>query len=115
MYKQAIIFREDVLKKMGKGKIVAQGAHASLGILKFVRKNAFKKWEREGGKKVVLKVRNLKELKEIHKKAKDAKIPCFLVRDAGKTQIRKGTITCLSIGPAKEEEIDKITEKLKLL
>lgn len=115
MYKQVIVFREDILKKMGKGKIVTQGAHASLGSLKNINKKILKRWEKEGRKKVVLKVKDLKSLKKLYKKAKNKKFPCFLVRDAGKTQIRKGTITCLSIGPAKEEDIDKITGKLKLL
>jgi len=115
MYKQVIVFREDILKKMGKGKIVTQGAHASLGSLKNINKRILEKWKRQGAKKVVLKVKDLRELKKLYKKAKNGKLPCFLVRDAGKTQIRKGTITCLSIGPAKEEDIDKITGNLKLL
>jgi len=110
-----IAFREDILKKMGKGKIVTQGAHASLGSLKNVNKKILEKWERRGAKKVVLKVKNLRDLKRLYKKIKNKKLPCFMVRDAGRTQIRKGTITCLSIGPAKEEDIDKITGKLKLL
>jgi PTH2 family peptidyl-tRNA hydrolase len=73
------------------------------------------KWKREGAKKVVLKVKNLEELKNTYKKAKIAKIPCYLVKDAGLTQLKAGTITCLGIGPAEEKKIDKITGKLKLL
>ena len=41
--------------------------------------------------------------------------PWSEVTDAGHTQIAPGTITCLSIGPAPEENIDKITGDLKLL
>jgi len=46
---------------------------------------------------------------------KNAKLPHFLVKDAGLTQLKVGTITCLGIGPSEEKKIDKITGKLKLL
>jgi len=42
-------------------------------------------------------------------------IPWSEVTDAGHTQIAPGTMTCISIGPAPEEKIDKITGDLKLL
>ena len=112
-YKQVIIIRSDL--KIGKGKLAAQAAHASLGAYKIANKKICKKWERGGAKKVVLKVSNLKELKKIYEKAKKFKLPAFLVKDSGLTQLRKGTITCLGIGPAKDEDIDKICGNLKLL
>ena len=42
-------------------------------------------------------------------------IPWSEVTDAGHTQISPGTTTCISLGPAPEEKIDKITGELKLL
>jgi len=111
--KQAIIIRTDL--KMDRGKIAAQAAHASLGALKKVRKVDVIVWERWGGKKIVLKVRSLQALKSLHRRAKSAKIPCFLVRDAGFTQVNRGSITALGIGPAADGKIDKITKDLKLL
>jgi PTH2 family peptidyl-tRNA hydrolase len=42
-------------------------------------------------------------------------LPWSQVTDAGHTQIAPGTFTCISIGPAPEEQIDKITDELKLL
>ena len=42
-------------------------------------------------------------------------LPCSAVSDAGRTQLPPGTTTCISIGPAPEEKIDKITGDLKLL
>jgi len=111
--KQVIVVRKDL--KWGKGKLASHCAHASVGSVRKTEEEIVKKWEKEGAKKIVLKVSNLEELKQVYKKAKDAKIPNFLVRDAGLTQLKAGTITALGIGPAKEKEIDKITGKLKLL
>lgn len=113
MYKQAIVVRKDL--KIGKGKLAAHVAHASLGAVEGVDEKVLEKWKREGGKKVVLKVDDLKELEKLHKKVKAAKLPCYLVRDAGLTQLKTGTTTCLGIGPTEEKKIDKITGKLKLL
>ncbi|MEM5801844.1 MAG: peptidyl-tRNA hydrolase Pth2 [Candidatus Aenigmatarchaeota archaeon] len=113
MYKQVIVVRKDL--KLGVGKIAAQVAHAAIGSLKKANKNISEIWEKEGAKKIVVKVNSLEKLKEIYKKVKKEKIPCFLVRDAGLTQVKKGTITALGIGPDKEDKIDKITGKLKLL
>jgi PTH2 family peptidyl-tRNA hydrolase len=112
-FKQVILVRADL--KMGKGKIATQAAHAAIGAFKLVDEEVVKEWEKEGGKKVVLRVKDEKELLQIYKKVKKEKIPCFLVKDAGLTQIKAGTITALGIGPAEGEKIDKITGKLKLL
>ena len=111
MYKQVILVRTDL--KLGKGKIASQVAHASLGAYKLSKVK--KKWEDEGTKKVVLRVKNLKELLEVCKKVRKLKLPFFLVRDAGRTQVSEGTITCLAIGPCKEEIVDRLTKKFKLL
>jgi PTH2 family peptidyl-tRNA hydrolase len=113
MYKQVILFRRDL--KIGKGKLAAHVAHACLGCLGSVDEKVLEKWKAGGAKKVVLKVKDEKELKEYYKKVKDEKIPHFLVRDAGLTQLKTGTMTCLGIGPVEEKKVDKITGKLKLL
>lgn len=100
---------------MGKGKIASQSAHASLAS--FLKSDDLAKniWLREGMKKIVLKVRNEKEILELYKKAKKDKISCELIKDKGLTQVEAGSITALGIGPADEKKIDKITGKLKLL
>jgi len=100
---------------MEKGKLIVHGIHAALGALRLVDVEIIKKWEGEGAKKVILKVKNLKELLTVYKQVKGKKIPCFLVKDAGLTQLKSGTITALGIGPIEENKIDKITGKLKLL
>lgn len=112
-YKQAIVVRKDL--ELGKGKLAAQVAHASVGAMERTNRTVVKKWENGGAKKVVLKVENLGKLKELYKRAEAAKLPCFVVRDAGLTQLESGTVTCIGIGPAQEKDIDKITSGLKLL
>ena len=111
--KQAILIRTNL--KMGKGKIASQCAHASVGAYLKAKKYNKDRWIKEGMKKVVLKVSNEKELKDLQKIAKKEKLACDLIRDAGLTQIEPGTTTALGIGPAEDNEIDKITRKLKLL
>lgn len=113
MVKQVIVVRRDL--KIKKGKLAVQIAHASLGAYRMSSEKIKKKWEDSGEKKVVLKVDSESELLEIYKKVKKVRIPHFLVRNAGLTQLKPGTITALGIGPDDDEKIDKVTGKLKLL
>jgi PTH2 family peptidyl-tRNA hydrolase len=111
--KQVIVIRTDI--RMSIVKMIAQGAHASL--LSYKKANFFKKinWENTGQKKVVLKVNSEKELLDLYENCNKEKIPCAIVKDAGKTELSPGTITALGIGPDDSTKIDKITGHLKLL
>ncbi|XP_044761283.1 probable peptidyl-tRNA hydrolase 2 [Coccinella septempunctata] len=104
--------------KMGLGKLSAQVAHACLGLYRKMLleglKDALDGWEFAGEKKVVLKGIDHVHLQELHEKAKSANIPCYLITDAGKTQIPPNSITVLSLFGS-EDEVDKITGKLGLL
>ena len=103
---------------MGKGKLAAQAAHASLSAAEIAstsRRSWYEDWKFEGQKKVVLKVSSESELDDLYKLAKHAKLPASLIEDRGLTQVEPGTVTCLGIGPAPDGEIDGITGKLKLL
>jgi len=111
--KQAILVRQDL--KLPKGKLSVQVAHASVDAVVKSHKDDLKKWREEGMKKIVLKVKDEKELLEYKKKAEDLGLVTALVIDAGKTFLPPGTITCLAIGPDKDEKIDKITKNLKLV
>lgn len=113
LYKQVIVVRQDL--KLPKGKLSAQVAHASVNALLKSHKDDIKKWKDEGMKKVVLKVKDLSELMEYKRKAEDAGLVTALIEDAGLTVVEPGTITCLGIGPDKEERIDNITGNLKCL
>ena len=112
-YKQVLIVRTDL--DMKKGKIAAQVAHAAVGLVRKSTKYSLSSWEKDGSKKVVLKVNNLRKLKNVQKNAMENNLPTYLVADAGLTQLRPGTVTCLGIGPAEEKDIDHITKNLKLL
>ena len=113
--KQVILIRTDM--KMQKGNIGAQCAHASVGALEKAKSRNpewVQAWKETGQMKIVLKVESEKELLE-WKSLLEKKFPVALIRDAGHTQIEPGSLTALGIGPCPEKEIDKFTQKLKLL
>lgn len=113
--KQVIILRSDL--DMGRGKAVAQGAHASLmSYLEAERmdKPITKRWLDEGEKKIVLKVSDEMALMKLYEAFKFKKVPAALVSDAGLTELPPGTKTALGIGPWKSSEIDQFTKGLKL-
>ena len=112
--KQVIVMRTDL--GMSTGKMVAQGAHASYGAVRVSSKTNLEQWvETWGTVKIVLRVASQAALTDLRNKAVEAKLAHYLVQDAGLTEVEAGTRTCLAIGPAAEEEIDKITGKLELL
>ncbi len=101
---------------MGKGKLAAQVAHASLSSLERVREEEWVEgWKEEGQAKIVLKVKSEEELLDVYKKAMSIGLPCALVQDRGLTQLEPGTYTCVGIGPAPSDMVDKVTGRLKLL
>ena len=112
-FKQVIVIRKDL--KLSKGKMSAQTGHAVLSAVIKADKKIVEQWQHSGQKKVVVGVKNLRELEDIEKRCKKAKIPCALIIDAGLTEVPTGTITALGIGPDKSDKIDRITGKLKLL
>jgi PTH2 family peptidyl-tRNA hydrolase len=118
--KQVIVMRHDL--NMRKGKMVAQGAHASTSFL-IHKDNAAKsakeeiqKWLEEGTAKICVYVNSEEELLQIYNNAKSKGLIVHLITDSGKTEF-KGvpTKTCLAIGPNSCEKIDPITGHLKLL
>ena len=112
-YKQCLIIRNDV--KMSCGKRCAQAAHASIGAYNTADKALQKAWFSEGQKKVVLKANDERTLFELKVIAERAGISSSLIQDAGLTEIPPGTITALGLGPARTEDLDRITGNLTLL
>lgn len=128
-FKQIIVLRKDL--NMRKGKMVAQGAHASMGAL---LRNAIREPSGQGGKitlhldeeawgwingrftKVCVGVPNLDALLDIENQARLAGLPTVLIQDAGFTEFNgTPTWTAAAIGPAASQRIDAITGHLALL
>lgn len=138
--KQVIVLRKDL--KMRKGKMVAQGSHASMKIffdlmapeyglntVKNGNQYKYQLWLPEGdvGKKmrewmegsfakIVVSVDSLDELEGLYELAQIANIPSAMIIDEGRTEF-KGipTKTCIAIGPDDGDKIDKLTAHLSLL
>ena len=111
--KMVVLIRADL--KMSRGKMAAQCSHAAVEATLKSDKEKVKEWKKDGMKKVVLKVESEKELLMYNQMAKDSGLITSLITDAGKTFFKEPTRTCLAIGPDKDEKIDKITGKLKLI
>lgn len=133
--KQVIVMRKDL--NMRKGKMIAQGAHASMGVLLHMMEqeeythfdgttlgtrytlNAsgyVREWLKRKFTKVAVSVNSEQELLDVYQKAKDEGIPCVLITDSGLTEFGGvPTNTCCGIGPWRREDIDKITGHLSLL
>lgn len=116
--KVAIIVRTDL--KMGKGKIAGQVAHACIGLIRYKTGSQtdekINDWiDGCNQTKIILKVKDEKELGDILERASKIDIPFWCVRDAGKTQIEEDTLTCAAIGPMSDNDAEKVTGDLKLL
>ena len=126
--KQVIVLRKDL--NMRKGKMVAQGAHASMKVFfdRMTENNgsyvisakqvteAMNEWMQGSFTKVCVSVNSEQELLDIFNKARSVGIPCSLITDAGKTEFSGvPTKTAVAIGPDEVSKIDKITGDLTLL
>lgn len=137
MIKQIIVMRKDL--NMRKGKMIAQGANASMKVIldegSFYEQNRRVGFDLNLGRvdfgegrvemyewliglstKICVSVDSEHELFEVYNEAKESGLPCAMILDVGLTEFNgKETYTCCAIGPAKSEDIDKITGGLKLL
>jgi PTH2 family peptidyl-tRNA hydrolase len=115
-YKMVIVTRSDL--SLSAGKLAAQVSHAAVSCTLLTKKNKsewFAKWQREGAKKVVVKVETLEAFFSLKEKAEKLGITTNIVTDAGHTEIPEGTQTVLGIGPAPSNLIDQVTGELPLL
>ena len=103
---------------MGKGKIAVQVGHATITVAEETRRQHpdwWRQWFHEGQPKVVVRVDSESDLLELRRKADELGLASAIIQDSGLTQVEPGTPTCVGIGPAPVEVVDKITGKLPLL
>ena len=113
--KQILILRKDL--GMRKGKMIAQGAHASLKAVLEFRKNQYvEAWLNSAFTKIAVSVDSEQELLDLFESACNLRLPRALIKDAGRTEFHGiPTYTAVAIVPAPAEVIDPITGHLKLL
>ena len=132
--KQVLVIRKDL--NMRKGKMVAQGAHASMAaVLKGAEFEDFdwgygeptptmsvpitpevRDWLTGIFTKICVSVDSEEELLAIYEDAKDSKLPCSLIQDSGLTEFNNiPTYTAVAVGPGSAKHVDLITGHLKLL
>ena len=114
-YKQVIVMRTDL--NMRKGKMVAQGAHASLrATLLYMHDPRVTAWLAGPFAKICVQVPSEKALMEVYDMAWEAGLPVALITDAGRTEFNGvPTVTCCAVGPDVVEVVDRFTGHLKLL
>lgn len=105
---------------MTRGKLVAQGSHATLANYLYLRTHSpqnpvLERWQREGQAKVALKVESEEEILVLQAQAMSLGLCARVVRDAGRTQIAAGSVTALGVGPGPKSVVDRVTGGLKLL
>ena len=123
-HKQVIVLRKDL--NMRKGKLVAQGAHASMGaILSLCKQDGntlvlemderVEPWLTGRFKKICVYVNSEQELLDIYHKAKESGMVCSIIKDAGLTEFGGvPTLTAVAVGPDREDRVDAVTKHLPL-
>jgi PTH2 family peptidyl-tRNA hydrolase len=120
--------------KVPKGKLIAQGGHAFVGLITklLIRQPhpypdgedilyfflyppgyVIREWLEGKFTKIVLAVNSEEELDEVYNQALALGFNTVLITDAGDTEFSEPTKTCIGIGPDWEEKIDKVTGHLK--
>ena len=125
--KQVIVLRKDL--NMRKGKMVAQGSHASLacitqymkkssrGSYKFFPTRNMEEWLfNTSFTKICVSVDSEIALVRIYTIAVASGLPTSLIQDKGHTEFHgQPTYTAVGVGPGDSEIIDRITGDLPLL
>jgi PTH2 family peptidyl-tRNA hydrolase len=130
--KQVIVIRKDL--NMRKGKMIAQGAHASMGALLSAGDIQWdgdvgvkclivpldnldlERWLEGAFTKICVSVDSEAELLEVFEKAEQQNLVRCLITDNGATEFNGvKTVTCCAIGPCDADTLFPITGHLKLL
>ncbi|MEE2758676.1 MAG: peptidyl-tRNA hydrolase Pth2 [Candidatus Thermoplasmatota archaeon] len=111
-----LVTRKDL--KLSKGKLAAQCSHAAVECAlkaKRMYPKVLDTWRENGARKIVVSAPNLDALKRLFGDAQNSGMVCYMVRDAGHTEIPAGTVTVVGIGPGSRDEIDSLTGTFSLV
>ncbi|GME80774.1 unnamed protein product [Ambrosiozyma monospora] len=118
--RMALVVRQDL--QMQKGKIAAQCAHAAIALYRLMSDTTspaynqvmLNRWLRGGQAKITLKVPDKTGMDMLFAMALSLDVNCYIVHDAGRTQVASGSATVIGLGPAPKSVLDQITGSLKL-
>ena len=111
-----LVTRKDLT--LSRGKLAAQCGHAAVECaLKAAREcpKQLESWREDGARKIVVEAPNLDALKRVFGAAQAADIVCYMVHDAGHTEIPSGTVTVVGLGPGSRDSIDALTGSFGLV
>ena len=120
MFKMVFVINTSL--KMKPGKLASQTAHAAVSLYvkskssskkHFIFFNEIDIWLQQGQKKIVLKGQDSEHLINLEKQAHESQILTEIIRDAGRTHLIPGSLTCLALFGS-EKEINNITGSLNL-
>ncbi|MHA1449607.1 MAG: peptidyl-tRNA hydrolase, partial [Candidatus Hodarchaeales archaeon] len=94
----ALVLRRDL--KLGKGKFAAQASHGA--ITRIYQWSS--KWEKSKGISIWT-IFDLREMIDLENSCREWGMQFVIIRDAGHTQIPRGTKTCVALGPAPKDYI----------
>jgi len=130
-YVQYIVFRKDLIPKMGVGKAAAQSAHSSISITSeillsdrnedMIDKLNICQWLYHSNQsKIVVYVKTKQKLLNLSKKLDNLQIRNKLIYDCCFTVLQPeesdGTIlTCMGVVPIKRDAVPKCLKELRLL
>jgi len=115
-YKQVLCVNTS-LKKMDKGKAMAQCGHATLGAYRLAEKycpSNVRHWFMFGQAKIAVKCTQ-EQMLAVAEHAARLGVVSYTVEDAGRTQIPAGSKTVCAIGPAPQSLLDEISGSFKLM
>ena len=113
--KQIIVMRTDL--GMGVGKMIAQGAHASMKVTQLhFNDERVKSWLDGAFTKIVVEVGSEQELLKVYDKAKEHGLLVERIDDNGRTVFNNNvTLTCIAVGPDTHENLKPVTGRLRLM
>ncbi|CAF4292835.1 unnamed protein product [Rotaria sp. Silwood2] len=104
--------------RMSSGKMAAQVGHCAIDLYqKLIEKRAksLNYWHEYGETKIVVRGKSTEELLDIESRARaNSSITTSIIKDAGRTEIESGSITCVGLFGT-NEQLNPITGHLRLM